>query len=45
MNDSDMNNVYTEAVEVIKTAILQSQYRASKNVNAELIALYFGINC
>ncbi|MGM9749388.1 MAG: YhcG family protein [Candidatus Cryptobacteroides sp.] len=43
MNDSDMNNVYTEAVEVIKTAILQSQYRASKNVNAELIALYFGI--
>ena len=39
----DFNNNYLEAVEVIKTAILQSQYHASKKVNAEQLSLYFGI--
>lgn len=33
----------TSAVSVIKTAILQSQARAAKAVNQEMLALYFGI--
>lgn len=32
-----------DAVQAIKTAILQSQYRAAKSVNREQLALYFGI--
>jgi hypothetical protein len=32
-----------EAVKSIKTAILQSQYRAAKVVNKEQLSLYFGI--
>ncbi len=35
--------VIRDAVIVIKTAILQSQYKASKEVNREQLALYFGI--
>ncbi len=31
------------AVKAIKTAILQSQYRAAKSVNREQLSLYFGI--
>ena len=31
------------AVEIIKTAILQSQYRAGKAANAEQLSLYYGI--
>jgi len=34
---------YNQAVEVIKTAILQSQYDAAKNVNRIQLALYYGI--
>ena len=34
---------YTKAVDIIKTAILQSQARAAKAVNQEQLALYFGI--
>ena len=34
---------YQNAVEIIKTAILQSQARAVKAVNQEQLALYFGI--
>ena len=34
---------YQNAVNVIKTAILQSQARAAKAVNQEQLALYFGI--
>lgn len=34
---------YQNAVDVIKTAILQSQARAIKAVNQEQLALYFGI--
>ena len=33
----------SQAAETIKTAILKSQYRASKQVNAELLSLYYGI--
>lgn len=33
------------AVKTIKTAILQSQYRAAKTVNREQLSLYFGIGC
>ena len=35
--------IYQNAVDVIKTAILQSQARAVKAVNQEQLALYFGI--
>ena len=34
---------YQNAVDVIKTAILQSQARAAKAVNQEQLALYYGI--
>ena len=35
--------IYQNAVDIIKTAILQSQARAVKAVNQEQLALYFGI--
>jgi predicted nuclease of restriction endonuclease-like (RecB) superfamily len=40
-----MSNIkeYQSAVDVIKTAILQSQSRAAKAVNQEQLALYYGI--
>ena len=40
-----MNDIkeYQNAVEVIKTAILQSQARAIRGVNQEQLALYYGI--
>ena len=34
---------YTEAVQAIKTAILKSQYKAARNVNAESLSLNYGI--
>ena len=34
---------YQNAVDIIKTAILQSQARAAKAVNQKLLALYYGI--
>ena len=40
MNDIKL---YQSAVDVIKTAILQSQARAAKTVNQEQLALYYGI--
>ena len=43
---TEMNNEIqniTSAVNVIKTAILQSQTHAAKTVNQEMLALYFGI--
>ncbi len=33
----------SHAVQVIKTAILQSQEQSAKKVNADLLALYFAI--
>ena len=40
-----MNEIkdYQNAVDIIKTAILQSQARAAKAVNQEQLALYYGI--
>lgn len=40
-----MSNIkqYQSAVDIIKTAILQSQARAAKAVNQEQLALYYGI--
>ena len=40
MND---NRNYEKAVEIIKTAILQSQYDAARSVNEKQIMLYYGI--
>ena len=34
---------YNDAVEVIKTAILQSQYDAARSVNEKQLMLYYGI--
>ncbi len=34
---------YNEAVQAIKTAILNSQYEAAKSVNEKQLMLYFGI--
>ena len=40
-----MNEIYNydEAVEIIKTAILQSQYDAARSVNEKQLTLYYGI--
>lgn len=34
---------YNQAAEIIKTAILQSQYEAAKGINRIQLALYYGI--
>lgn len=34
---------YNDAVQIIKTAILQSQYRAAKATNAEQLSLYYAV--
>ena len=39
---TDMQH-YNEAVNVIKQAILQSQYRSVKLITGEQLSLYFGI--
>lgn len=36
---------YSDAVRVIKEAILRSQYRAASYANKELLSLYYGIGC
>ena len=43
--EGNMNEIYNydEAVEIIKTAILQSQYDAAKSVNEKQLTLYYGI--
>ena len=43
-NNMGLDN-YNEAVNAIKQAILQSQYRAAKLVTGEQLSLYFGIGC
>lgn len=40
---STENQQYREAVEIIKEAILQSQYRSAKLITGEQLSLYFGI--
>lgn len=42
MNDLQ---TYSEAVRVIKDAILRSQYRAASLANKEQLSLYYGIGC
>lgn len=39
---SEIQN-YNEAVQIIKSAILQSQYDAVKTVNEKQLMLYYGI--
>jgi predicted nuclease of restriction endonuclease-like (RecB) superfamily len=36
-------NLYSEAIQVIKSAILKSRYRAAALANKELLSLYYGI--
>jgi len=43
LTKSETTNDLMSAVKTIKTAILQSQYKAAKTVNAEQLSLYFGI--
>ncbi len=43
MNDNTPQISLTKAVKDIKTAILQSQARAARSVNANLLSLYFSI--
>lgn len=38
-----IQNNYTEAVKVIKSAILQSRYQAARVINREVLTLYFAI--
>lgn len=38
-----MTSDYNKAVEIIKSAVLESQYRAAKGANAIQLSLYFGI--
>ena len=39
----EFSHIYSNAVQVIKKAILDSQYKAAKIANGELLSLYFGI--
>ncbi|WP_293669038.1 PDDEXK nuclease domain-containing protein [uncultured Parabacteroides sp.] len=43
MDNNSLETKYTIAVQIIKTAILQSQYEAVKIINKEQLALYYGI--
>ena len=42
-NKDEISVELRSAVNAIKAAILQSQYRAAKGVNREQLSLYFGI--
>lgn len=42
-DNKSLETKYSVAVQTIKTAILQSQYRAVKLINKEQLALYYGI--
>ena len=42
-NNNEISLELRSAVNAIKTAILQSQYRAAKGVNCEQLSLYFGV--
>jgi len=41
-NDQDLRQ-FTQAVQKIKNAILQSSYRSASNANAEMLRLYYGV--
>lgn len=38
-----INNNYSNAIQLIKNAILKSRYRAAALANRELLSLYYGI--
>ena len=38
-----MDKKYRDAVQLIKTAILQSQYEAARSTNEKQLMLYYGI--
>ena len=38
-----IKNNYTDAIQIIKSAILKSRYRAAALANNELLSLYYGI--
>lgn len=40
---AEVSRQYIEAVQAIKTAILQGQFEASKNVNRVQLAIYYGV--
>ena len=42
-NRLEINQELRDAVNTIKTAILQSQYRAARSVNREQLSLYYSI--
>ena len=44
-NETSMDEImnYNKAAEIIKTAILQSQYDAARSVNEKQLALYYGV--
>lgn len=37
------NTKYSDAIQTIKQAILQSRYTAARLVNREMLALYYGV--
>ena len=43
MKKDENESMYKIAVEVIKQAVIKSQHKAIKNVNKELISLYFSL--
>ena len=43
MKDVTLYHQYDQAAEVIKTAILQTQYEAARDINRIQLGLYFGI--
>lgn len=43
-NSKSLTTQYNQAAEIIKTAILQSQYDAAKGVNRVQLSLYYGID-
>ena len=38
-----ISTIYNEAVQLIKSAILQNQLDAAKAVNQQMLALYYGV--
>ena len=43
MKDVTLYHQYDQAAEIIKTAILQTQYEAARDINRIQLGLYFGI--
>lgn len=41
--EQQVNSIYSKAIQLIKSAILKSRYRAATLANRELLSLYYGI--